>query len=116
MHLSEMLMAAAITLSTAGVSYAALNTDQLTGRAETVADRVSCHTIDTAALAYAAQYGTDPTTIADLRPFVRGDISAYRIVHGLRTGPGCTAPQEAAPQKAASQKGRAGEDRADEDR
>jgi hypothetical protein len=82
-------MAAAITVSVGGVSYTALNVDEVTGSARTVADRASCRTVDEAVVAYLAQHDTAPTTITQLRPYVRGDISAYRIVRGRAAGPGC---------------------------
>jgi hypothetical protein len=88
-HLSEVAMAAAITVSIAGVSYAALNTDGLTGTAKTVAGRASCRAVDQAIVAYVAQHDRTPTTIGQLQPSVRGDISAYRIVRGRAAGPGC---------------------------
>jgi len=88
-HLSEVAMAAAVTVSIAGVSYAALNTDGIRSTAETVASQASCRAVDEAIAGYAAQHGTTPTTVAQLRPWVRGDISAYRIVRGRAAGPGC---------------------------
>ncbi|MGA5302716.1 hypothetical protein ACPCHT_22495 [Nucisporomicrobium flavum] len=54
-----------------------------------VADQVSCRTVEDAITAYAAQYGSAPTGMAQLRPYVRGDVSAYRIVGGRAAGPGC---------------------------
>ena len=89
MHLSEVAMAAAITVSIAGVSYAALNTEGIRGTATTVADRASCRAVDQAITGYAAQHGSTPTTIAQVRSWVKGDISAYRIVQGRAAGPGC---------------------------
>ena len=89
MHLSEVAMAAAITVSIAGLSYAALNTDGIRGTAESVAGRATCRTVDEAIVGYAAQHGTTPTAVDQLRPWVRGDISAYRIVAGRAAGPGC---------------------------
>jgi hypothetical protein len=47
--------------------------------------------VDTAIAGFLAQTGTVPTTIAQLKPYVRGDISGYRIVGGLAAGPGCPA-------------------------
>jgi hypothetical protein len=88
-HLSEVAMAAAITVSIAGVSYAALNTDRIRSTAETVAGQASCRTVDQAILGYVAQHGTAPTTIRQIQPWVQGDISAYRIVKGRAAGPGC---------------------------
>ena len=89
MHLSEVAMAAAITVSIAGVSYAALNTDSIRSTATTVADRASCRAVDQAIAGYAAQHGSPPATVAQLRSWVQGDISAYRIVQGRAAGPGC---------------------------
>ena len=89
MHLSEVAMAAAITVSIAGVSYAALNTDRIRSTAETVASRASCRSVDQAILGYVAQHGTAPIAIRQIQPWVQGDISAYRIVKGRAAGPGC---------------------------
>lgn len=89
MHVSEVAMAAAITVSIAGVSYAALNTDGVRRTAETVASQASCRTVDAAIVGYVAQHGSPPTTVKQLGPWVDGDISAYRIVRGRAAGPGC---------------------------
>jgi len=88
-HLSEVAMAAAITVSIAGVSYAALNTDSVRSTAVTVASQASCRAVDQAIVGYVAQHNTPPTAIGQLQPWVRGDISAYRIVKGRAAGPGC---------------------------
>jgi hypothetical protein len=88
-HLSEIAMAAAITVSVAGVSYAALNTDGLRSSAETVANQASCRAVDEGILGYVAQHGTAPTAIRQIQPWVRGDVTAYRIVQGRAAGPGC---------------------------
>jgi hypothetical protein len=82
-------MAAAITLSIAGVSYAAYNTGALTKPAEQVAAKVTCRGVDDAIVAYLVDHDAAPRRIADLQPYVRGDISAYRIERGLAAGPGC---------------------------
>ncbi|MFB9360615.1 hypothetical protein [Actinoplanes nipponensis] len=66
-----------------------MNTDGARGSAETVASQVSCRTVDQAIVGYVAQHGTAPTAVTQLRPWVRGDISAYRIVDGRAAGPGC---------------------------
>jgi hypothetical protein len=88
-HISEVAVAAAITASLAGVSYAAFNTDALTEPARTVADEATCRAVDDAIVAYLARYDAAPHRIADVAPYVRGDISAYRIEDGLAAGPGC---------------------------
>jgi hypothetical protein len=87
--LSEVAMAAAVTLSIGGVAYAALNTDAVTQPARTVASAADCRAVDTAITAYVAEWDRTPTTLDEIRPYILGDISAYRIVEGLATGPGC---------------------------
>ncbi len=85
-------MAAAITVSVAGVSYLAYNPEALKARAEAVAEQADCRAVDQAILAYVAEHDAAPQAVTDLRPYVRGDISAYRIVDGLAAGPGCPRP------------------------
>jgi hypothetical protein len=82
-------MAAAVTVSTAGISYVALNPDRLEKQARAVADRASCRTVDAAITAYVAVHDEPPAAIADLAGYVKGDITAYRIVDGTAAGPGC---------------------------
>ncbi len=82
-------MAAAVTVSIAGTSYAALNPDKLTADAQAVADRATCRTVDTAIVGFIAVNDADPTSITQLKPYVDGDISRYRIVGGRAAGPGC---------------------------
>jgi hypothetical protein len=85
----EVAVAAAVTLSIAGASYAAFNSDAVAGRAQTVADQADCRAVDAAITAYATAHDSAPSGIADLRPYVRGDVSAYRITDGRAAGPGC---------------------------
>ena len=82
-------MAAAITMSVAGVSYVAFNPDSSTEKARTVAGLADCRAVDAAIVAYLAEKNVAPHLIADVQPYVVGDISAYRIVDGLAAGPGC---------------------------
>jgi hypothetical protein len=84
-------MAAAVTVSIGGLSYAAFNTGAAKQEAQTVSDAADCRTVDTAIAGYLAQNGVAPTRIAQLEPYARGDISRYRIVRGLAAGPGCPA-------------------------
>jgi hypothetical protein len=83
-------MATALTASIAGVSYAAFNSGVLTDRAQTVADKATCRTVESAVVAYIAEHDIGPRSIADLKPYVQGDISRYRLDAGLPVGPGCT--------------------------
>jgi hypothetical protein len=82
-------MAAAVTFSVGGLSYAALNTNVPVQKARSVSAAADCRTVDTAIAAYLAQNDVAPTTVAEIQPYVLGDISAYRIVRGLAAGPGC---------------------------
>ena len=91
MNLSEVAVAAAITVSVVGISYAALNSGVLAGRAQSVADTATCRALDQAVSAYAVDHGVQPMRIADVQPYVQGDVSGYRLVHGRAVGPGCPA-------------------------
>lgn len=84
-----MATACAVTMSIAGTSYTALNPPKLEAQARMVADKATCRTVNTAIVGFIAMNGTDPTKIAQLRPYVSGDISRYRIVKGMAAGPGC---------------------------
>lgn len=82
-------MTSAITLSICGVGYVALSPGEVKSRVQVVADQASCHTVNTAITGYLMNNGEAPTSIAQLTSYVQGDISQYRIVEGLATGPGC---------------------------
>ena len=82
-------MAAALTVSIAGVSYAGLNRETLTESARSVADRATCRTVNEAIVGYTVLNDRPPTSIGELAPLVQGDVSAYRIVLGVAAGPGC---------------------------
>jgi hypothetical protein len=82
-------MAAAITMSVAGLAYVAYNPGVLTDRASTVADQATCRAVDQAIVAYTSLRGTAPRTVDELKPYVRGDITRYRIAAGVAAGPGC---------------------------
>ncbi|GIE97334.1 hypothetical protein [Paractinoplanes rishiriensis] len=89
MQLTHVAMAAAVTVSVAGVSYAALNQGDAEKRAREVASRATCRSVDAAITAYVAVYAEPPKRITELTGWVKGDISAYRIVNGVAAGPGC---------------------------
>ncbi|WP_189081528.1 hypothetical protein [Mangrovihabitans endophyticus] len=61
----------------------------MTARAREVAGQATCRALDQATTAYLVDHDAAPRTVEDLRPYVRGDISGYRIDGGLPTGPGC---------------------------
>jgi hypothetical protein len=85
----ELGLAAAITVSISGVSYAALNPQKLEADARAVANQATCRTVDSAIVAYVGVHGEAPRTVRELREYVKGDISRYRIVDGMAAGPGC---------------------------
>ena len=90
-HISEAVVAAAVTVSISGVSYAAFTSDTLVHRTEAVAGAADCRAVDTAIVGYLADRGIAPTSIEQVKPYVRGDVSAYRIRNGRAAGPGCPA-------------------------
>jgi hypothetical protein len=82
-------MAAAVTVSAAGVSYAAFNPDEAEKKARVVGAQATCRAVDSAITAYVALNDKAPASIADLTGYLKGDITAYRIVRGVAAGPGC---------------------------
>lgn len=84
-----MVVTSVITVSTAGLSYVAFQPDDFERTAHVVADQVSCRTVDAAIVAYVADWGGPPQSIAELTGYVKGDISAYRVGGGVAVGPGC---------------------------
>ncbi|WP_130507571.1 hypothetical protein [Krasilnikovia cinnamomea] len=61
----------------------------LTRSAEAVAQRATCRAVDQAIVAYYAERDRVPQRLADIEPYLTGDISAYRIRDGRAAGPGC---------------------------
>ena len=82
-------MAAAVTMSIVGVSYAAFNPETLERPARAVAAAAGCRTVRTAIVAYVAVNDRAPTSVTELAGYVDGDLSAYRVVDGAAVGPGC---------------------------
>jgi hypothetical protein len=66
-----------------------MNPRQTERQAREVANEATCRTVDAAIVAYLAATDTPPTSVAQLAPYVKGDITAYRIVDGTAAGPGC---------------------------
>ncbi len=89
MHLTQVTVAAVVTLSIAGISYAALDSKVLERSAREVASRATCRAVDSAIIAYTGEHGSAPTSVRDLSGYLDGDISAYRVVRGRAAGPGC---------------------------
>lgn len=92
MKLTETAVVMAITLGTLGAAATQVDVGRLAHRTTVTAAQVTCHTIDTAIAAYHAERGTMPTVVTDIRPYVRGDVSPYRIDQGRAAGPGCPVP------------------------
>ena len=82
-------MTAAVTVSVGSLSYLTLSPDRAGESARRVAATASCRSVDAAIVAYITVNGKPPVSIKDLIPYVKGDITAYRIVQGVATGPGC---------------------------
>lgn len=89
MHLSHVVTSAVVTLSVAGISYLALNPEQMKRPAQMVAEHATCRAVDQAIIAYTGVTGDTPRTMADLAGYIEGDVRAYRIVGGRAAGPGC---------------------------
>jgi hypothetical protein len=88
-QLIHLAVASAVTVSIAGVSYAALKPEDLEKSARVVAAQADCRAVNEAIVAYVTINDRDPQSIRDVRDLVKGDISAYRIVDGMASGPGC---------------------------
>jgi hypothetical protein len=88
-NLMEVAVSLTVVVGTGAAAAAALNMPELTGRAEKTAARASCHTVENAFAAYTTDNGTPPRKIADIRPYVKGDVSDYRVTKTGVTGPGC---------------------------
>jgi hypothetical protein len=89
MNLTETVVVAVITVGVAGTAYTVMGPAALTHKAEATAAQATCQAVDAAVVAYVAERGAAPRGIGDLRPYVRGDITAYRLDEGIAVGPGC---------------------------
>jgi hypothetical protein len=88
-NVTEMAIAAAVTLGTVATAAISVNSPALTRQAESTAAVANCRAVDTAILAFYAERQVQPTGLQDIKPYVRGDITEYRIVAGTAVGPGC---------------------------
>lgn len=95
MKLPEFMVFLALTSGAAVGTAVALDVPKLVTRTNAVAQPATCRAVDLAILVYITEHDVAPATLADLTPYVRGDISAYRIVGGVTTGPGCPTPAPA---------------------
>lgn len=92
MKVTELAVGVALVLGTTGTAWAALDLPRLRADATTVAARASCRTVDTAIVAYTVDHDAPPVEIAQVEPYVLGDVSGYRIAGGVAAGPGCARP------------------------
>ena len=89
MKAMETAVVMTVTLSTVAIAWTQMDAPRMSARTVAAAAQVSCHTVETAIAAYATDRGVPAATITDIRPYVLGDISAYRIDRGHAAGPGC---------------------------
>ncbi len=92
MKLTELVVSLALATGTAGAMSTVLDVPALVAGATSVSERAGCRTVETAIAAYAAEHDAPPVRIADVRPYLRGEVSGYRVVGGVATGPGCVDP------------------------
>ncbi|MBB4690751.1 hypothetical protein [Paractinoplanes abujensis] len=59
-------------------------------KARAAADKATCRAVNSAIVAFAGVSGDAPKSITELKGYLDGDISAYRIVGGKAAGPGCS--------------------------
>jgi len=83
--LTHVLMSAAVTVSVAGVSYAAFNPDRVEKHAREVAGQATCRTVDAAIVAYVALHDEAPRRTADTTTADRRQL-IYSIRAGSRRG------------------------------
>jgi hypothetical protein len=87
--LTEMTMVATITLGTVASAAMTMDVPAMSKDAQATVSLANCRQVNTAILAFYAERQAQPTSLADVDPYVQGDISAYRVVRGKAVGPGC---------------------------
>jgi hypothetical protein len=85
----ELAVSLAMAVGAGGGACAAIDVPAVIAETTGVAQGANCRTVDTAIVAYAAEHDAEPRTVIDLRAYVSADISAYQLVDGRVTGPGC---------------------------
>lgn len=93
MNLTETAMVAVVTLGVTGSAIFVMSPARVSQRVEVTADQASCRAVELGVLAYVEQRGVPPLVPADIQPYVRGDITAYRLHGGTVMGPGCANPR-----------------------
>jgi hypothetical protein len=87
----QVAISLALTTGATGGALNAIDSQAVISETTGVAQAASCHTVAAAIVAYLAEHDTDPRSIGELRPYVDGDIAAYRLVGDEVHGPGCPA-------------------------
>ncbi len=91
MNLTEIGVTLTVVLGAGAAAFVAVDMPRLTGGVQTTADKATCHAAENAFAAYTTAEGRPPRTIADIAPYVSGDLTEYRITPRGVTGPGCRA-------------------------
>ena len=87
--LTELVVTLVLTTGLAGAMSKAIDVPARVASATAVAERVDCRMVESAIVAYGADHDAPPAQIADIQPYLRGDISGYRLTAGTPVGPGC---------------------------
>ncbi len=89
MNLLEVAVSLTVVLGTGAATMTALDVPELFDKVEATTEKASCHTVRNAIAAYSTDNGRPPAHITDVRPYVRGDLTPYRVTPTGVTGPGC---------------------------
>jgi hypothetical protein len=89
MNLMEVTVSLTVVLGASAAAVAAMSMPSPTGKAQTAGAAATCHTVEDAYAAYSTDHGVPPQRIADIRAYVSGDISGYRLTKDGVAGPGC---------------------------
>jgi hypothetical protein len=85
----EVAVSLTVVLGGGAAAATALDMPGLLGKVEATTVKASCHTMRNAVAAYTTDHGRAPARITDVQPYVRGDLTPYRVTATGVTGPGC---------------------------
>ena len=91
MNLMEITVSLTVVLGASAAAVAAMNMPGLTEKAQMVGDKATCHAVRNAYAGYTTENGVPPKRIADIKPYLSGDIAEYRLTTAGVAGPGCDA-------------------------
>ncbi len=89
MRVIESVVVLAVTLGAVASAANGMDVPVMTEQARRVAAQETCRSVELAVVAFAGERGHPPADIGQVRAYLRGDVSAYRIVDGAADGPGC---------------------------